>query len=80
MEITPLLKDSRDFTIQVFTPTQGATLTSPYSPVANEIVMLSDEAEITIDGVTVLYPAGSVIGLNTRVEYTFATDLIVHKM
>ncbi len=66
--------------VQVFVPFAGATLTSPYTTVDDEVIITSIDMDITIDGVTVTYLAGSVIGLSQDVIYTLAGNLPVHKM
>lgn len=66
--------------IQVFTPTEGTTLVTPYTPEEDETVVLAAECTITLDGVAVVYPVSSVIGLAKGVEYTLSASTSVHRM
>ena len=66
--------------IQVFTPKEGATLTSPYTPTDDEVVMLATNVTITIDTIAVDYAAGDVIGLQGGTTYTLSASTNVHKM
>lgn len=66
--------------IQVFTPKEGATLTSPYTPSKDEAICVATAVTITLDSVAVTYAAGSVIGLQGGTTYTLSASTNVHKM
>ena len=66
--------------IQVFTPRVGATLTSPYTPTDDEVVMLGAAVTITLDSKAIAYSAGDVIGLRGGETYTLSASTDVHKM
>ena len=66
--------------IQVFTPSSGAQLTSPYTPSVDEVVALATDVTITLNSVAVTYSAGDVIGLQGGVTYTLSASTNVHKM
>ena len=66
--------------IQVFTPKEGATLTPPYTPTDDEVVILGDAVTITLDTIAIGYSAGDVIGLQGGVSYTLSASTPVHKM
>jgi len=75
-----LQKDKNGYKLQIFTPTVGTTLVSPYTPTKDEVVMVGADVTITIDGVAILYTAGSVVGLRGGASYTLSVSVAVHKM
>ncbi len=66
--------------IQVFAPRLGVSLTSPYTPTIDEIVMVAADVTITIDSVAADYEAGSVIGLAKGITYSLSATTAAHKM
>jgi len=75
-----LNEDINGYKVQVFTPSKGATLPTTYTPTQNEVVMLGDDVTITLDGVSVDYISGSVIGLKKGITYTLSAETTVHKI
>lgn len=72
--------DGRSRDMQVFTPREGITLTSPYTPTENTVCVLGDDVTITIDTKAVDYSAGNVICFAEGVTYTLSTSIDVHTM
>ena len=75
-----LQEDKFGYKIQMFVPTKGATLASPYTPAEDEIILLGGNITVTVDGVGVPYTVGTVIGLRKGVKYTLSASVGVHKM
>ena len=75
-----LQEDKFGYKIQIFAPTKGATLDSPYTPTEDEIIILGDDVTVTLGSVDVPYAAGAVIGLRKGVKYTLSASISVHKM
>jgi len=75
-----MLQDLNGYKIQVFTPTSGATLVSPYTPTEDEVVALASDCTITLDSKDVTYAEGTFVGLTKGVIYTLSASTDVHKM
>lgn len=63
--------------IGCFTPQKGETITSPYTPDSDTIMMFTSDVDITLDGVTGSFGAGDVICLAKNVTYTLSNDVDV---
>jgi len=72
--------DNHGERIQVFAPRLGVSLTSPYTPTIDEVVMVAADVTITIDSVGAAYEAGSVIGLAKGITYSLSATTAAHKM
>lgn len=80
MSTNTLPIDDHGQRIQVFTPREGISLTSPYLASEDIVVCIATPVTITLDTVEVAYDAGSVIGLSKGVTYTLSATTAAHKM
>ena len=73
-------KDNKGYSVQAFSIAGGVTLPTSYTPTSNEVVCLAADVAITIDGITVTYLAGSIVGFVANATYTLGTATNAHKM
>jgi len=74
-------KDKNSAIIPCFAPRTGGTiLAGIYTPTENEVVKLSTDTEITLDGIVMTYLEGTEICLIEGVAYNFNADTQIHKM
>jgi len=66
--------------VQVFCVNSGKNIVSPYSSSKDEVVKLAADVIITIDGISVPYLAGDVIGLYKGRTYTLSVATDIHVM
>jgi len=74
-----LITDKDGAVVQGFAPKSGKVIEQGvYTPLKDEVVFLGVDVDITMDGVTLTYPVGSVLILAQGVSVEFGTATPVH--
>jgi len=74
-----LITDKDGAVVQGFAPKSGKVIDQGvYTPLRDEVIFLGIDVDITIDGITITYPIGSVLVLAQGSSVEFGVSTPVH--